>query len=62
MTLSDLIAKLQKLEAEHGGDVECLVYNLGNEERPASVEYLPARWRQACDQPALVLRAASAPA
>ena len=56
MTLRDLIAKLQQLEAEHGGDVECLVYNLGNEERPADAEYLPAQWRQTSDHPAVVLK------
>lgn len=33
MTLSDLIAKLQELEAKHGGEIEMAVYRDGDIER-----------------------------
>lgn len=45
MTLSELIAKLQAVEAEHG-DLPVIVYSLGNEERSPQVRIKAAKWRQ----------------
>lgn len=45
MTLSELIAALEAVRAEHG-DLPVMAYTLGNEERAARVKFLPTRWRQ----------------
>lgn len=50
MTITELIAQLEAIKAEHG-DLPCITYNLNNEERPAKVSFVGAKWRQDTAQP-----------
>lgn len=50
MTITELIAALEAVRAEHG-DLPVLTYNLRNEERPAKVRVKEAKWRQDSAEP-----------